>query len=299
MSAPPGRAQKADKEEEVSRTQLFVLSRALKPSDQMMALPSKFTFPGDARTSSTFGIDFSHYDEDRCKCTLDWTMLPKQRIGFAYLKASQGATLIDSAFAANADESLAVAGLRVGAYHFFSATRTADAQIKNFQTAIGKRAFTLPAALDLEWDPGPAAVDCPQDATIRFLQSNGKPAARCDRWRNVSGRDIVDKANTWLDAIAKATGQKPIVYTQEKWWSARIGKAAKVSDLHADVMWVADYSSSNKATETPAAPVGATWKVWQFTDHAVVEYATGKTLAMDGSILAGSLEDAFGKTTPH
>ena len=58
------------------------------------------------------GVDVSRYQGD-----IDWPVLAGQGIDFAFIKATEGSTLVDPRFAANLDGATA-AGLRVGAYHF-------------------------------------------------------------------------------------------------------------------------------------------------------------------------------------
>ena len=61
------------------------------------------------------GIDVSHYQGD-----IDWNIVVKNaNISYAYLKATEGATLVDDTYEKNLREAKN-AGLLVGSYHFLS-----------------------------------------------------------------------------------------------------------------------------------------------------------------------------------
>jgi hypothetical protein len=72
---------------EPSRADLF--ARLVKPAGAQALLPQSFAFPSDTRDDSIFGIDVSHYTQDGCKCQLDWSAVPPEKVVFVYLKASQ------------------------------------------------------------------------------------------------------------------------------------------------------------------------------------------------------------------
>ena len=64
------------------------------------------------------GVDVSHYQGD-----IDWEVLSRQDIRFAYIKATEGSSHTDERFRENWDHA-ADTELKVGAYHFFSFDRT-------------------------------------------------------------------------------------------------------------------------------------------------------------------------------
>ena len=61
----------------------------------------RFTFPSDVEEESIFGIDLSHHNEDGCNCKINWSDVEAQKVTFAYLKATQGATGQDTRFSNN------------------------------------------------------------------------------------------------------------------------------------------------------------------------------------------------------
>jgi lysozyme len=91
------------------------------------------------------GIDVSHHQG-----TINWNEARADGVNFAYLKASEGADLRDPLFAENWDGT-AKAGVRRGAYHFFTLCRLARDQATNFISVVPREAGALPPALDLEF----------------------------------------------------------------------------------------------------------------------------------------------------
>src|ERR1700730_11255910 len=87
--------------DDFSRGQLFALeikAEGLAGKAGQFALPLPFTFPRDIRGDSVFGIDVSHHNQDDCTCTIQWSLLPKNKVDFVYAKASQGLSYYDRTF---------------------------------------------------------------------------------------------------------------------------------------------------------------------------------------------------------
>ena len=132
------------------------------------------------------GIDVSHHQGP-----IDWAAVSGDRVDFAYLKATEGRTFTDPRFAANSRAADA-AGLRVGAYHYFSLCSPGGEQGQHFvatmtvQTDAGVR-LALPPAVDLE-----------------LLGSCTGPPAR---------EELLAEVRAFLEVVEQATGQRVIVYS--------------------------------------------------------------------------------------
>ena len=72
-----------------------------------------------------------------------------------------------------------------------------------------------------------------------------------------------DRVLTWLDIIEKHYGRKPIVYTSDSF--ARSYLSSDITDNYP--LWIARYNSE--------PPKTSNWKIWQFTDKALVIGAPG------------------------
>ncbi len=90
------------------------------------------------------GIDVSAHTG-----SISWEKLKDQRVYFAFVKASEGATLKDKNFQDNVNGARA-AGIPVGAYHFFNFNRDGLTQANNFLSTIGRQKYNLPLVVDVE-----------------------------------------------------------------------------------------------------------------------------------------------------
>ena len=95
------------------------------------------------RAGESYGIDVSAHQG-----SIDWRRVARDRIAFAYVKATEGGDLTDASFAANASGARG-AGLLVGAYHFFTLCRPGAEQAAHFLSVVTTPG-DLPPALDLE-----------------------------------------------------------------------------------------------------------------------------------------------------
>lgn len=104
-------------------------------------------------------LDVSHHQG-----VIDWAAVRRDGIEGAWIKASEGGDVRDARFEENRQGAEA-AGLRWGAYHFFTFCRPAEDQAANFLAALDGDAGTLPAAVDVETGGNCAAV--PSRVTLK------------------------------------------------------------------------------------------------------------------------------------
>jgi lysozyme len=181
------------------------------------------------------GIDVSHYQG-----RIDWPALPGQGVDFAYIKASEGGDLRDTAFAANWAGARR-AGIARGAYHFFTLCRPGADQAANFIAAVPLDPEALPAAIDLE-DMGPCPRPiAPADfraelaAFITLVEARyGKPVRlylteEFDRTYEISAH--FDRP-LWLRSIfwAPAFGARP-------WAMWQASDFRRLGGIHGSVDW--------------------------------------------------------------
>jgi len=176
------------------------------------------------------GIDLSGYQP-----TVDWTKVAASGIAFAFIKATEGTTLIDHAFAdhwARAKQ----ANLLRGAYHFFRPKQDAAAQARFFLARLSDPG-ELPPVLDVE-------------------VVNGVPLAQ-----------IAASVGAWLDIVTASVG-RPIVYTSPSFWNALpdVSTIASKADL-----WVANWGARSPA----AVHGWSKWTFWQFTNKATISGIPG------------------------
>ncbi|MBD3730315.1 MAG: glycoside hydrolase family 25 protein [Sphingomonadales bacterium] len=118
------------------------------------------------------GIDVSHHQGQ-----IAWAKLPAQGVDFAWIKATEGGDHVDSAFAANW-QGARDAGIRHGAYHFFTLCRPGAEQAANFIATVPVEADALPPVVDLEYlgncgtRPGQAGFDAELTAFLAAVEAH-------------------------------------------------------------------------------------------------------------------------------
>jgi len=107
-----------------------------------------------------FGIDLPEnfqihgIDVSRHQGKINWPMVKSMesqgvRIGFVFIKATEGYSLVDKNFIGNWFET-GLAGIPRGAYHFFIAGKSGVLQATNFIRHVPKEQGTLPPVIDIE-----------------------------------------------------------------------------------------------------------------------------------------------------
>ncbi len=89
------------------------------------------------------GVDVSAYQGE-----IDWEVLSKENIDFAFIKATEGSTHVDEYFEKNFENAKKTA-LKIGAYHFFSFESAGETQAQNFIKNVGEE-MPLPV-IDVEY----------------------------------------------------------------------------------------------------------------------------------------------------
>jgi lysozyme len=126
------------------------------------------------------GVDVSHHQGE-----IHWPSIKAAGADFAYIKATEGGTHRDTRFGENwvgAQD----AGLRHGAYHYYTLCRPAAEQATNFIATVPREAEALPPAVDLEF--------------------GGNCAARPDR------ETLVGELKIFLEMIEAHAGKPAILY---------------------------------------------------------------------------------------
>jgi lysozyme len=134
------------------------------------------------------GIDVSRYQR-----TINWDDVKEMqvkniKIGFAFIKATEGTDRIDEQFERNW-ASAEEAGIPKGAYHFFIAGKSGKAQANNFIQIAKLKTGDLPPVLDIE-------------------QAYNVPPAKLDS-------EIVE----WLQLVEDHYHAKPIIYTNIQFYN--------------------------------------------------------------------------------
>lgn len=120
-----------------------------------------------------FGLDISHHQD----LGLDLAQCRREGIEFVFLKATEGATFVDSEFAKNLAEARE-AGQLVAAYHYVRSNVGAAAQVAHIQTVIPKNVPVIP---DVEANSG--AIGLTRDFIARLRAAGYRvPLLYLPRW---------------------------------------------------------------------------------------------------------------------
>lgn len=154
------------------------------------------------RDFEVHGIDVSHY-----QAQINWDTISQQNVSFAFVKATEGATHVDTLFCRNWSEMDRV-GLKRGAYHFFRPQTSPVAQAQNFIEQVKMNDGDLPPVLDVE--------------------------VRDD----VSKRRLIDAVRTWLIIVETRYDVKPILYTNIKFYNRYLA-----GHFNEYPVWIARYNN--------------------------------------------------------
>src|SRR5262249_40760210 len=148
------------------------------------------------------GIDVSHHNG-----TIDWSAVKQAGMKFAFAKATEGTSFVDSQFAANR-AGAAAQHIPFGGYHFArpggstSSAIAADAQAEadHFIDVVKPRTDDLLPVLDLE-------------------TSGGLSVANLQAW-------------TWafLNEVVARIHERPIIYSGNYFWATYMGDTTQYAD---------------------------------------------------------------------
>lgn len=108
---------------------------------------SVFTSALFANTEDIYGIDISHYQgKINWKDVSHWN---GKKLHFVYIKATEGATLVDKNYHQNL-HGASEQNLLVGSYHYFKTKSTPKAQFENFKKIAIKEKQKMRPIVDVE-----------------------------------------------------------------------------------------------------------------------------------------------------
>ncbi len=154
---------------------------------------------------SIHGIDVSKYQSMIAWEEVQAMNVKAIRLGFAFIKATEGIANTDPHFNRNWKKSKSNGIIR-GAYHFFIASKDGRMQAEHFIKKVELETGDLPPVLDIE-------------------QLNGTSAAQLRK-----------EAKIWLSIVEDHYGVKPIIYTNVDFYKRILG-----SEFDDYPLWVAHY----------------------------------------------------------
>jgi lysozyme len=196
-----------------------------------------------AQTGYLPGIDVSHWQG-----AINWQAVKNAGIRFAFAKATEGTTFVDSRFAYNLREMKRV-GIVRGAYHFARPSTPlasdAAAEAGHFVRTVknangGTTSGCLQLALDIE-------------------VTGGLGSASLWSW-----------IQYFIAEIKRLTPRPGIIYTSPSFWINSVGNPT--SNLNCP-LWIAHWGVSSPTV--PRAWSGVGWAFWQYTSTGSVPGISG------------------------
>ncbi len=236
------------------------------PSQVQNIIPASENLYGlqiqEKQASEVKGIDVAWWTG-----SIDWPVVHRQGIRFAYIRATEGESNIDNSFQ-EYWQAARKAGILVGAYHYFHPAQDPEKQAKNFleqASKLLKQEGSLPPVLDIELT------------------------------EEIDINQMMENLRTWIKIVEAETGRKPVIYTSPVFWNQIFGGDSYIQAsqsapppplLGAEYpLFVAYYS----AAQDPPLPTGwSSWSFWQYSDAGVLD---GMESKVSLSRFNGSLEE--------
>lgn len=194
-----------------------------------------------------FGVDVSTYQGQ-----VDWSVLAEQGVDFAFIKATEGSGLKDVRFAENWMQAQ-MAGVRPGAYHFFSYDSPGERQAENFISSVPVTQGALPPVVDIEFYG-------------RYLEEPAK------------AEDVKAVLDPLLARLEEHYGVKPILYATYRSYQLYLsGRAYRDYPL-----WI---------SSPVVAPLLHKWDFWQYSHTARMEGYDGHQPMIDLNVFHGTAEE--------
>jgi lysozyme len=176
------------------------------------------------------GIDVSHYQGD-----INWNQVSDMNvqndsIQFAYIKATEGATVFDDKAEYNIKNSR-LNGIDAGFYHYFHPKTSAVKQADFFIDKAFNFNYSLKPAIDIEVDEG-----LPSD-------------------------ELIDSVLSFMNRIEDRIGERPIIYTYANFYDTHFKSSTK---LNTELFWIAQYNVDCPLMKKDNV------QAWQFSEKGTV-----------------------------
>jgi lysozyme len=168
------------------------------------------------------GIDVSHHQS-----VIDWDLLTRADLDFAFIKATEGGDHKDTKFEENWKRAGDI-GLARGAYHFFTFCKSGREQALNFIETVPVEDKSLPPIIDLEYG-GNCSARPPKEEVIKELEEFTK-------------------------LVEARYGKTPVIYATNQSYRDFIA-----GELPGHKIWIRGIYSK------PSLNDGRDWSFWQYT----------------------------------
>lgn len=195
------------------------------------------------------GVDVSSFQGE-----IDFNLLSKNNINFAYIKATEGSTYKDTKFSENFKNSKKTE-LCAGAYHFMSFDSSGAAQSANFISAVGKDCGKLPPAVDVEL----------------YGKYKKSPPER---------KETAKILKELLSNLESYYSRKPVIYCTENSYNLYIK-----DEFDGYPLWIRNVFTR------PILKKNKQWTFWQYSDRGVLSGYKGKEKYIDLNVFYSDKSD--------
>lgn len=193
-----------------------------------------------------FGVDVSNYQG-----VIEWDVLEKQNVSFAFIKATEGSKHVDESLRRNLEEAN-LTDIKLSAYHFFSFDSPGETQAQNYISAVSRNEIDMPPVVDIEY---------------YFDKKINKP----------SKKEAENILRPLLERLEEYYGVKPIIYTTLPVYFRY------VKDGFSDYpLWIRSINFEPDLMD---------WKFWQYSDCGELEGYHGDEQCIDFNVYNGSAEE--------
>jgi lysozyme len=186
------------------------------------------------------GIDVSNWQHN-----IDWKQVKDAGYQFAFMKATEGVTYVDSYFDANR-KGAQDAGLKVGYYHYFHPENSVAEQVKLFTDVVGKA----------------------EPDGLRMVIDAEDPAM----WRRYPVDQRVKMVEDFLQGVKEKVGITPqvCIYCSPSFADEILGNSPSLAKYS---LWIANYGVDKPTIPDP-------WKKWDFWQYT----SDGRVPGIDGRV---------------
>ena len=206
-----------------------------------------FNYP-DKKEYKIKGIDVSAYQGD-----IDWNILSKQGIVFAFIKATEGSSYVDERFKINY-ENASKTDLKIGVYHFFSYDSNGEKQADNFIRNVPKAEKMLPPVVDIEFYG--------------------------NKYKNVPDiKQTQKQLQIMLEKLEEYYEKKPIIYATYKSYNLYIA-----NNFEGNYIWIRDVYFKPNLKDNRG------WTFWQYSNKVRLNGYSGQEKRIDMNVFNGDKE---------
>ncbi|MCR4854320.1 MAG: glycosyl hydrolase family 25 [Prevotella sp.] len=207
----------------------------------VLALILAFKNPFNKSTSTTASgystTGYNGIDISKHQGRINWkTVAQNRNIQFVYIKATEGASVVDKHYKKNLAEARA-AGLRVGSYHFFRAYKSPEEQFRLFTKHVKKSQQDLIPMVDVE--------------------QTGN--------RQVSRQQLQKNLKRFMELMKKHYGKYPLLYSQYRFYNEKLAP-----EFNRYFIFIARYGKKE-----PVLKGRGKYNIWQYSERGRIKGIQG------------------------